>query len=206
MKRSAIPADMRRKVLVEAGHRCAIPHCTFTEIDVHHIIPWEICQEHSPENLIALCPNCHRRAHKGEIDRKALILYKLRGQRIFRGDPTQAVGSTAPWSTRIFRETRNDSVKYDAQAEYPHFSPSEYIWAEEANAYIQAAVISEVQGIRNLANEAPWTWPLAEKDESESSFGASYDNLFFRSRLLSIRFSFFAYHSGGNHPNHGREP
>ncbi|MEP6935940.1 MAG: DUF3298 domain-containing protein [Nitrospirota bacterium] len=189
-------------MLVEAGHRCSIPHCNSTEIDVHHIVPWEICHEHSPENLIALCPNCHRRAHKEEIDRKALILYKLRGQRIFRGEPTQAIESTDPWSTRIFRETRNDSLKYDAQAEYPYFSPSEYSWAEEANAYIQAAVISDVQGIRNLANEAPWTWPLSEEDEGESSFGASYDNVFFRGRLLSIRFSFFAYHFGGNHPNH----
>ena len=193
---------MKRKVLVEAGHRCAIPHCNSTEIDVHHIIPWETCQEHSPENLIALCPNCHRRAHKGEIDRKALILYKLRGQRLFRGESTQAIGSTDPWSTLIFRESRNDSMKYDAQAEYPYFSPSEYIWAQEANAYIQAAAISEVQGIRNLANEAPWTWPLVGKDTGESSFAASYEIIFFRGRLLSIRFSFFAYHFGGAHPNH----
>ena len=193
---------MKRKVLVEAGHRCAIPHCNSTEIDVHHIIPWETCQEHSPENLIALCPNCHRRAHKGEIDRKALILYKLRGQRLFRGEPTQAIGSTDPWSTLIFRESRNDSMKYDAQAEYPYFSPSEYSWAQEANAYIQAAAISEVQGIRNLANEAPWTWPLVGKDTGESSFAASYEIIFFRGRLLSIRFSFFAYHFGGAHPNH----
>jgi hypothetical protein len=202
MERSAIPAEMRRKVLVEAGHRCAIPHCTFTELDVHHIVPWEVCQDHSPENLIALCPNCHRRAHKGEIDRKALILYKLRGQRIFRGEPAQANGSTDPWSTRIFCDRRNDSLIYDAQAEYPNFNPNEYSWAEEANTYIQAAVISEIQGIRNLANEAPWTWPLAEKDTGESSFGASYDILFFRGRLLSIRFSFFAYHFGASHPNH----
>lgn len=28
-------------------------------------------------NLIALCANCHRRADRGEIDRKSLRLYKL---------------------------------------------------------------------------------------------------------------------------------
>jgi hypothetical protein len=71
MNRPAIPAEIKRKVLVEAGHRCVIPHCASAEIDVHHIIPWETCQDHSPDNLIALCPNCHRRAHKGEIDRKS---------------------------------------------------------------------------------------------------------------------------------------
>lgn len=202
MERQAIPAEIRRKVLVEAGHRCAIPHCTFTEIDVHHIVPWEICQEHSPENLIALCPNCHRRAHKGEIDRKALILYKLRGQQLLRGEPTPAIASTDSWSTRTFQDCRNDTLIYDAHAEYPYFNPSEFSWADEANAYIQTAVISEVRGIRNLASEAPWTLPMGEKDKGESSFGASYDILFFQGRLLSIRFSFFVYHFGGNHPNH----
>jgi len=202
MDRSVIPAEMRRKVLVEAGHRCAIPHCNSTEIDVHHIIPWETCQEHSPENLIALCPNCHRRAHKGEIDRKALIIYKLRGQRIFHGEPAQTIGAPDPWVTRIFRDRRNDNLRYDAQAEYPYFSPNEYNWAEEANTYIQIAVVSETQGIRNLANEPPWTWSSVEKNEGESSFGASYEVLFFERPLLSIRFSFFAYHFGANHPNH----
>lgn len=75
--RPQIPAELRRKVLVEAGHRCAIPACRYIDVDVHHIIPWETCQMHEYENLIALCPNCHRRAHNtNEIDRKSLYLYK----------------------------------------------------------------------------------------------------------------------------------
>ena len=75
--RPPIPADIRRKVLVEAGHRCAIPTCRHIEVDVHHIIPWAQCNTHEYDNLIALCPNCHRRADRGEIDRKSLRLYKL---------------------------------------------------------------------------------------------------------------------------------
>ena len=75
--RSPIPAGLRRRVLVEAGHRCAIPTCRYIDVDVHHIIPWETCKKHEYENLIALCPNCHRRAHKtNEIDRKSLYRYK----------------------------------------------------------------------------------------------------------------------------------
>jgi len=75
--RPPIPAEIRRRVLVEAGHRCAIPTCRYIDVDVHHIIPWETCKIHEYDNLIALCPNCHRRAHKkGEIDRKSLRLYK----------------------------------------------------------------------------------------------------------------------------------
>jgi 5-methylcytosine-specific restriction endonuclease McrA len=75
-ERPPIPADLKRKVLVEAGHRCAIPTCRSLNVDIHHIILGETCKEHKYENLIAICPNCHRRAHKGEIDRISLRLYK----------------------------------------------------------------------------------------------------------------------------------
>jgi hypothetical protein len=43
-------------------------------IDVHHIN--QNNKDNRFQNLIALCPNDHARAHKGEIDRKALRLYK----------------------------------------------------------------------------------------------------------------------------------
>ena len=75
-ERPAIPADIKRRVLVEAGHRCAIPTCRHIEVDIHHIIPWAKRQEHKYSNLIALCPNCHRRAGQGGIDNKSLHLYK----------------------------------------------------------------------------------------------------------------------------------
>ena len=65
--RPPIPAEIKRRVLVEAGHRCAIPTCRYIDVDVHHIVPWETCQKHEYENLIALCPNCHRRAHKNNV-------------------------------------------------------------------------------------------------------------------------------------------
>ncbi len=76
-RRPPIPADVKRRVLVEAGHRCAIPTCRYIEVELHHIIPWAKCKAHNYDNLIALCANCHRRADRGEIDRKALRLYKL---------------------------------------------------------------------------------------------------------------------------------
>jgi len=74
--RSAIPAELRRKILVEAGHRCAISTCRSLIVEVHHIEPWEKCKKHEYNNLIALCPNCHTRVHKDEIDKKSLRLYK----------------------------------------------------------------------------------------------------------------------------------
>lgn len=75
-KRPAIPAAIERRVLVEAGHRCAIPTCRYIEVEIHHIIPWEKRRKHEYDNLIALCANCHRRADRGEIDRKSLRIYK----------------------------------------------------------------------------------------------------------------------------------
>ena len=75
-ERTAIPAELKRRVLIEAGHRCAIHTCRHIDTEIHHIIPWEKRKRHEYENLIALCPNCHTRADKGEIDRKSLRKYK----------------------------------------------------------------------------------------------------------------------------------
>ena len=81
-KRPHLPAELRRIILVEAGHRCAIPTCRIPTTEVAHIIPWSEVKEHKYENLIALCPNCHTRADKGEIDRKSLRIYKRILQRL----------------------------------------------------------------------------------------------------------------------------
>jgi len=75
-QRPAIPEELRRAVLIEAGHRCAIPTCHATTTEVAHIVPWAKVRDHRFENLIALCPNCHTRFDKGEIDRKAMLQYK----------------------------------------------------------------------------------------------------------------------------------
>lgn len=80
--RPPVPEALRRKVLVEAGHRCAIPTCRFPRVNIAHIIPYNRVKTHEYENLIALCPNCHDRADRGEIDRKSLRIYKRILQRL----------------------------------------------------------------------------------------------------------------------------
>lgn len=82
MARPPIPAKLKRRILIEAGHRCAIPTCRHPTTDIAHIIPWSEVKEHKYENLIALCPNCHRRADREEIDRKSLRIYKRILQRL----------------------------------------------------------------------------------------------------------------------------
>ena len=73
--RPAIPAEIARQVLVESGHRCAV--CgTVSPLELAHIIPWHKSKEHKAENLVCLCANCHRRAHKEKWGAKDLREYK----------------------------------------------------------------------------------------------------------------------------------
>lgn len=76
MNRKTLPADLKRRILVEAGHRCAIPTCRFPTTEVAHIIPYSKVKKHEYHNLIALCPNCHTRFDNGEIDEKSMRIYK----------------------------------------------------------------------------------------------------------------------------------
>jgi hypothetical protein len=64
-------------VLVEAGHRCAIPSCRHPTTEIAHIVPESQSHDDSFENLIALCPTCHTQYdHKKEIDRRSIRMYK----------------------------------------------------------------------------------------------------------------------------------
>ena len=74
--RPPIPAELERALLIESGHRCAIPTCRATAIHIHHIKPYCEVKEHKFANMIVLCPNCHQRVHSGGIDRKSLKIYK----------------------------------------------------------------------------------------------------------------------------------
>lgn len=75
--RPHVPADVRRLVLVESGHACALKLCgETTYVELHHID--ENRENNEPSNLIALCDMHHKMAHDGTIDRKSLRLYKER--------------------------------------------------------------------------------------------------------------------------------
>ncbi|MGW3057928.1 HNH endonuclease [Streptomyces goshikiensis] len=79
MRRPKVPSELRRRVLIEAGHRCAIPACKATPVEIAHIVPWSKVRKHEFKNLIALCPTCHARFDdpRGPIDRKAMRQYKV---------------------------------------------------------------------------------------------------------------------------------
>jgi hypothetical protein len=74
--RPSIPQRLKREILLEAGHRCAIPTCRQTPVEIAHIVSWATVKEHTFDNLIALCPTCHTRYDKKEIDRQSMCQYK----------------------------------------------------------------------------------------------------------------------------------
>lgn len=136
MERPTIPAEIRRAVLVEAGHRCAIPRCGQTEIDIHHIIPWEQCKKHEYSNLIALCPVCHRRAHKGEIDRKSLFIYKESLVSEFKKNDSDSFEAKVVETKRRLFEVNDDSPGYRFQFDFPDFQePVERIVSRNIEAW-----------------------------------------------------------------------
>ena len=74
--RPPIPSELKRQILMESGFQCAIPSCRKRHPQIHHIVAYSEHQEHKHKNLIALCPEHHDMADRGEIDRRSLYMYK----------------------------------------------------------------------------------------------------------------------------------
>lgn len=95
--RPTIPAEVSRQVFIEAGHRCAV--CgTPVPLERAHIIPWHRTRDHSAENLICLCANCHQRADQEKWDTETLRQYKERPwvhRNYDAGGPPPSVPSSA---------------------------------------------------------------------------------------------------------------
>ena len=76
-----IPAEIKRAVLLESGHACAIPTCQFPATEFAHIEPYANVKKHEVSNIVALCPNHHHLFdQKKMIDRKSMKAYKLKLQ------------------------------------------------------------------------------------------------------------------------------
>ncbi len=151
----SIPAVVRRQVLIEAGHRCAIQTCRSTaDVDIHHIVPWAQSHSHEPDNLIALCPNCHRQADRGDIDRTSLRKYKEICQRLHRPPRTHNEPRTfikfSPRSATIL-EASNITSFVDAAAMRfgflfgAPFADTEYVATASGNGSVSFRVLSQSQ-------------------------------------------------------------
>jgi hypothetical protein len=172
---------------------------------VHHIVPWEKCREHAYENLIALCPNCHRRAGSGEIDRKALRIYKARLAASFglarevTYEAAQADPLVEGYQTEVLSESHGTPVQYEVRCEYPKFREDSSD-LREMNVLEYATALQHVVAQRHALFEGPNT-PVEET--GGAFFESSYVIALLSEQLVSIRYSMFTYVAGAAHPNHG---
>jgi hypothetical protein len=190
--RPAIPADLKRRILVEAGHRCGIPRCEATQIDIHHIEPWEVCKKHEYENLIVLCPNCHRRVHKGEIDKKSLSLYKALLSSIWdeRDETSRKIVNESHDRDWSVKEISEKAVQYDFDCKIPVFLGN---GLSELNLVVEAFAISELQAVRSYA--------LIDERERHVTVAISFTVTYFSASFLSIKYSRYSHTRGTAHPN-----
>lgn len=60
--RKVSPA-LKRKLIEEAGFKCANPGCSCRRVQLHHIKEWAVYKTHDEKDMIALCPSCHDAVH-----------------------------------------------------------------------------------------------------------------------------------------------
>ena len=60
--RPAISVEVQQKLMFECRYRCACC-CEPVALERAHIVPWSKTKDHSFENLVVLCANCHTRSH-----------------------------------------------------------------------------------------------------------------------------------------------
>lgn len=76
-KRTKVPRQTQQLVLLESGYKCGNPTCRHVlTLELHHITWVKEGGGNEPENLIALCPNCHSLHTKGHIPVDAVVAWK----------------------------------------------------------------------------------------------------------------------------------
>lgn len=201
MERPAIPAEIRRAVLVEAGHRCAIPRCGQTEIDVHHIIPWEQSKKNEYSNLIALCPVCHRRAHKGEIDRKSLFMYKESLAKEFKNNDSCSFDAKIVEAKRRLFEVNDNVPGYTFQFDFPDFQePVERIVSRNIEALGYELLTEFRQNQEEHSNEmAEYADPEMGLFRNPSTLSGNYQVVRRDSKVISVKYNIDRYYTGAAH-------
>lgn len=77
MPRTNIPDHTKQLVLLESGYKCANPTCRhILTLELHHIVWVKDGGRNDPNNLLALCPNCHSLHTRGHISEHAIRTWK----------------------------------------------------------------------------------------------------------------------------------
>ncbi len=71
------PIVVRRELLVECGHQCAICNSD-APLRFHHILDWANLRHHDPKHMLAICGSCHDKIGAGQIDTKSQKIHKAK--------------------------------------------------------------------------------------------------------------------------------
>lgn len=80
-RRRTLPKRLEKTIYQQFGSKC--PFCDETDVatlQVHHIEPHSIVQEHTAENLLLTCANCHQKIEDGRISAREVHRAKLRAE------------------------------------------------------------------------------------------------------------------------------
>ena len=198
-RRTAIPSKLKRHLLVECGHKCAVTGCGHPAVVFHHIICWAQCQEHDYRNLIALCPNHHAQVHRGEIDRKALRMYKSRAATNHGGLPPDTP-SDARWIMESLVEIESAYPAFEVELEFPRFLEPDLA---DLTILLQARArrrLMEYRRQRLNVTLAPEDWELGSL--GVYSLSESLQVLRLDGRVIGLGGSTIAYGAGAAHPTY----
>jgi hypothetical protein len=124
------PVEVRRELLVEANHLCAICRKPLP-LQFHHMLEWSTIRHHDAKHMLVLCGGCHDRCRIGQIDSTAQAMYKARLLRLVASsqppDPQQATTTAkdkktltdmlrsfpSSWADMILAMAREDVWWYD---------------------------------------------------------------------------------------------
>lgn len=73
--RKKVPPNVKSRILLECGNKCANPGCFIRRVEVHHIRQWAVWGTNDGQHLVALCPTCHDAAHHGTMKLDDAMLY-----------------------------------------------------------------------------------------------------------------------------------
>lgn len=77
--RPHIGKKVKKRLIKEAGNKCANPGCPNIRIAIHHIKEWAIYQTHDEKHMIAVCQSCHDAIHNGNLKIDDETLYRWKG-------------------------------------------------------------------------------------------------------------------------------
>ncbi len=198
MYRPQIPAEIRRRILFESGHRCSIPTCKYPDVELHHIVAWEKCFKHEYKNLIALCPNCHRLAHTAKIDRKSLRLYKKNLSANIQ-DPT--LFDDLVWIPQSISESYGEEEVNEITLWYPILNESKSPSYKDVNALIKSQMLNLLIDrrahlfLKDFNNEGD-LFVFSE------SLLCDFKVMSCSKDIVSIKFDISTYSTGAAHPLH----